>query len=233
MVKVVCFDVWGTLLNIEEFYVEVSKHISSIIGRDLKSTIEELIQAYNKTKEMRRQGLFDNKKIIEQSLQVMSNETGIPIEVLRRSMARATYSIAPEKALMEGALEVAKEVKELGLNTAILGNVLFWPGSFTRIIIERTGLGDYIDVQFYADEIGTSKPQKEAFTLVMRYFNLNNPKELMHVGDSIYEDFSGALGSRAVGVLIDPKVKNVIIIGNHEAYVIPKISDLLKIIKKK
>lgn len=231
MIRVVCFDVWGTLLNIEAFYLEVARHVSNMTEREHSEVMEQLVRGYNKTKEMRRQGLFEEGKIVSQTLDVLSRESGVNIEILRRAMARASYTIDPQKATIQGALKAVRDIKGLGLNTAILGNVLFWPGSFTRIIIERTGIGDYIDAQFYADEIGVSKPKREAFLTVTEYFRVDNPKSLVHVGDSIYEDFSGALGFRAIGVLIDKNVNRPIVLGEYEACIIPEISYLPSVIK--
>jgi len=232
MMHVVSFDVWNTILNLQEFYYEIARHISELTGKDFSEVIEKIGEAYKKAKEARRQGKFNEVTIVNESLKLASEIIGVPEDILKRSMARATYTIDPKKAIIPGVEIVLSELKSEGVSIAILGNVLFWPGAYTRIIMERTGLATFIDKQFYADEIGVSKPNPRAFKIVMDYFKIREPSQMAHVGDSFYEDFGGAINARIIGILIDKGVNEPISFGENQGHVIPDIKFVPEVISR-
>ncbi len=232
MIRVVSFDVWNTILNLQEFYYEIAHHISELTEKDFSEIIEKIGEAYKKAKEARRQGKFNEITIVNESLKLASQVIGVSEDILRRSMAKATYTIDPKKAIIPGADVAISRLKSSGVNIAILGNVLFWPGAYTRIIMERTGLADLIDKQFYADEIGVSKPHNKAFRIVMEHFKITNPTQMAHVGDSFYEDFGGAINARIVGILIDKDIDKPISFAENQGHVIPDIRFVPDIISR-
>lgn len=113
------------------------------------------------------------------------------IEVIRRAAARATLNVG-DLVLPGGAEDALKDAKRRGLKVTVTGNVMFWPGSYTRLLLERVGLMRYIDRTFFADEVGGAfKPLPEMFRKPLEVFGVE-PEEALHVGDTYAEDFEGA-----------------------------------------
>ena len=54
----------------------------------------------------------------------------------------------------------------------------------------------------------------------------------MHVGDSLFEDFAGAITAHMGAVLIDRNIRNVIRLSGWNAYIIPSIKQLGEIVKE-
>ncbi|MHA1632660.1 MAG: hypothetical protein ACTSXC_07655, partial [Candidatus Freyarchaeota archaeon] len=62
-------------------------------------------------------------------------------------------------------------------------------------------------------------------------FNVK-PREALHVGDSVFEDFAGAVLSRMNTVLIDNTVNGVVKLSGWNAYIIQNLR-LLEIVLRK
>jgi len=54
----------------------------------------------------------------------------------------------------------------------------------------------------------------------------------LHVGDSIFEDFAGAIVARMGAILIDGNIDGIIGLSGWNAYIIPSIKMLKKIVKE-
>lgn len=226
-IKLVSFDVWDTLLRLEVFFKVTSRVLSEQNLIDQEKAFEKLLEAYKKAKSLRRNEVL-GKNVVSASIKIVSETLGINEESVRRAIAKAVVETNSEELVIEGVRTTLKEVHELGIKIATLGNVLFWPGSYTRILLERTSLSNYIDLQFYADEIELQKPQKEAFEYLLKQF-LVKPEEAMHVGDSLHEDFAGAITSGLVAVVVVPSLSDVVKLG-EKAFAVPSISHVRRIL---
>lgn len=51
----------------------------------------------------------------------------------------------------------------------------------------------HIDFMALSGEIGKAKPDPEIFSQIMEYFNLSDPNQILHIGDSLEKDYRGAL----------------------------------------
>ena len=58
------------------------------------------------------------------------------------------------------------------------------------------------------------------------------PEEALHVGDSVFEDFVGAVLAHMSAVLIDKNVNGVVRLSSWNAYVIPNIRILEQVVKE-
>jgi putative hydrolase of the HAD superfamily len=226
-IKLVSFDVWDTLLRLDVFFKTTSRILSEQNSIDQEKAFKKLIEAYKKAKSLRRNDVL-GKNVVSASTKIVSETLGIEEEGVRRTIAKAVVETNPEELIIEGARTTLKEVRELNIKIATLGNVLFWPGSYTRILLERTGLSNYINLQLYADEIELQKPQREAFEFLLKQF-LVKPEEAMHVGDGLHEDFAGAIISGLVAVVVVPNLSSVVKLGER-AFAIPSISYVRRIL---
>lgn len=231
MLKLVSFDVWNTLLSIDIFYRGISKELSTITGKEQFVLENTLHEGYQELKTIRRTGGFEESKIVPVTLKAISKILKVDSEIMREATKRTVMNISPKEYVIDGAKEAVEFAKNQSLEVAIVGNVLFWPGSYNRILLEKAGFSKIVEVQFYADEIGFSKPKPEIFDKVLSEFSVE-PEEVLHVGDSLFEDFAGSILSRMHAVLIDSNVNGLVRLSRGKGHIIPSIKSLENIIKK-
>ena len=231
MLKLVSFDVWNTLLSIDVFYRGISEELSRISGKEQIVLENTLHEGYRELKAIRRTGGFEESKIVPVTLKAISKTLKVDSEIMRKATKRTVMNISPKEYVIDGAREVVEFAKNQSLKVAIVGNVLFWPGSYNRILLEKAGISKLVEVQFYADETGFSKPKPEIFAKVLSEFSVKS-EEVLHVGDSLFEDFTGSILSRMHAVLIDSNVNSVIRLSGGRGHIIPSIKWLENIIKE-
>jgi putative hydrolase of the HAD superfamily len=231
LLKLVSFDVWNTLLSIDVFYKGISEELSTITGKGQFVLENRLHEGYRKLKAIRRTGGFEETKIVPVTLKAISKILKVDSEIVRVATKRTVMNISPKEYVIDGAKEAVEFAKNQSLEVAIVGNVLFWPGSYNRILLEKAGFSKLIELQFYADEIGFSKPKPEIFDKVLSEFCVK-AEEVLHVGDSVFEDFAGSILSHMHAVLIDSNVNGLIRLTGGKGHIIPSIKWLENIIKE-
>ncbi|MGC8948496.1 MAG: HAD family hydrolase [Thermoprotei archaeon] len=231
MIKLISFDVWNTLLNLHVFYSEVAKEFSFLTENDSASILNIIEDAYDEAKNLRRAGKFSEHNIYEESSKFLALKLNSSTNIVKRAFHRAALTVNVNNLIIEDAMNVLEEIKKLGIKIVTLGNTLFWPSSITRILLERTQLADYIDNEFYSDEIGFFKPKFEAFNTMLTAMNVS-ASQALHIGDSLHEDFIGSINSGLRGILIDPSVNSIIKISKY-GFIIPRLRYILKLIYDK
>lgn len=197
------FDVWGTLLRIEELYGAAAAALSGLLGQPEGEVLQLLDQAYSSVKAARRRGLIDERDVVSSSLcAAFESFQGVTASDLFWALSRAVNAANPARLVVEGAERALEELREEGYALGIVSNVVFWPGYLTRVVLDRVGLSRFFRVQVYADEEKCLKPSPRIFTKALRELGAE-PSESAHVGDSPQEDLAGALASEMAGVLID------------------------------
>ena len=229
MVKVVSFDVWNTLLRLDKVYVKLAELVGNVSGLSREEALNKILNAYREARKLRRLGKVKASEVVEKSRSLMAKYLGLKEEVLSNLITKSFLLLKTNEVLIEDVPTVLKHIKELGLRTVILGNVLFWPSTYTRKLLESVGISKYFDAQFYADEVGVQKPDSKAFLIICKVLRVE-PEEVIHVGDGISEDLGGALSVGFKAVLISDKVERPISIGDS-IHIIPRIRYLIDIIK--
>lgn len=230
-VKLVSFDVWDTLLSVKSYYRSIALELAKSMDLPPKTIVEKLIDGYTRVRAIRRAGGFRDSEIVPSALKVIAKFLGVESETVSKAILAATENHPSEQHLIEGAKEAVRRVKELGLKVVVVGNVVFWPGNYNRILLEKAGLAEFIDEQFYADELEVSKPKPEIFTKVLSRFGVQ-PNEALHVGDSVFEDLVGAVLSHMNAVLIDKNVDGAVRLSSWRVYIIPKIGMLEQVVRE-
>lgn len=227
MAKVLTFDIWNTLLDLKSFYRILSEKISQAESKDEEEVFKKINEAYKKALKMRLEGNF--RRIIIDSAEVFSSEIGITSESLFRAVSGAIEDPRISSLAYSDALPALSSLKKMNMRLVLLGNVMFWPGMVTRIILMKNGILDYFDFSIFSDEVGVSKPSKEMFDMVSKKFNCNN-SEIIHVGDSLENDFAGALLAGAKAVLIKRDIQTPILVLGKNAYVINSLTHLREVV---
>lgn len=195
MIKAVSFDLWFTLIwetkEDEELYVGM--RIDSIkkflrdLGKDFP--VDGIRRAYHETRDFRM--------VLppEDLLRMLFMKLGVSLsgELLSEAVklyVESTDEFKPK--LNEEAPEVLRELKKAGFKLAIVSNTSFSARSI-RGILRNIGL-DLFDVIISSADVGMIKPQRGIFELLAKGLELSSC-EIIHVGDSCYQDVIGALSS--------------------------------------
>jgi len=229
--KLVSFDVWDTLLSIRAFYQSVASELAKITNKDSAFLEKRLIEGYKRIREIRRAGGFDDKRIVSMTLNAIAKFLNVDSKAVTMAIFNAAEKHPAEQYLIEGAKEAVSSIKSFDLKIITVGNVVFWPGKINKVLLEKAGLSEFIDRQFYADEVGILKPNPEIFRKALSESNVQ-PEEALHVGDSLFEDFAGAITARMGAVLIDRNIKSAVRLSGWNAYIIPNIKQLREIVKE-
>ena len=226
-VKLVSFDVWNTLLDIEAMLSALSESLSEVIEIEEEETARGVALARERIKGMRSKEAGDPERALEESQELLAEVLGIDVELVRRAAARAVLRVG-DKIVLPGAKEALEGVKRRDLKVTVTGNVMFWPGSYTRLLLERFGLMNHIDKTFFADEVKAFKPMREMFEKPLKAFNVR-PEEAIHIGDTYAEDFEGALRAGMWAVWINPEAEGVRRIGER-GFEVPSVEGILEVL---
>lgn len=225
-IKMISFDVWGTILNLDLMLKSFIDSLNELIGGDVS---EDVMMVRKRIKELRKNFEIEPGRDFELSQELLAERLNLEIDVIRRAAAKAMLKIN-ESMVIDGVHQVLRFVEDNGLRSVIIGNVMFWPSSYTRLILERFRLAEYFDRQYYSDEVGAYKPMKEIFLKPLSEFRIN-PGEAVHVGDSFFEDFRGALDVGLHAVLISRRSRSEMLDGR--GFVIEDIRGLITLLKTK
>ncbi|MCD6523837.1 MAG: HAD family hydrolase [Thermococcus sp.] len=226
--KLVSFDVWNTLLDIEVMLDAMAVELSKLMGTCIVDVVEGMIATRERIKRMRAETAGDPARALEESQEMLAGLLGTDIEVVRRAGARAVLRVGDE-IVLPGAKKALEGVKKRDLRVTVTGNVMFWPGSYTRLLLERFGLMNYIDRTFFADEVLAYKPLPEMFRKPLEVFGVE-PNEAIHIGDTYAEDFEGALNAGLWAVWINPEAKGVRKI-HERGFEVPSVEGILEVLK--
>lgn len=225
----VSFDVWGTLLDVSEFFEMIATEIASSAKKEPSYIKEQVKAIYPKLRQLRIEGCISDDDVVEQCLNLLAEDLGVRKEIIRRAIARTLLYGDFKKLPIPKALDVVRTLSFMNVKLAVLGNVIYWPGAYNRLILEKLGFSEYLYVQIYADEIKCSKPRKEAFLRVCEVLRIR-PRDLIHVGDNLYEDFLGALHAGSRAVLIDSAQERSVSL-RDVGYIVPSITYVPSIVQ--
>ena len=228
MLKVVSLDIWRTLLDLDAFYCLIAEKLSELASKDYESIRDKMFEAYREALKARLKGEF--KRPVYDSARFFSSILGVNVEELFRATVMAVLDDRAQELKFPDVDPAIKELKKMkSLKIALLGNVLFWPGMITRVILEKNGILQYVDVTLFGDELGVQKPSREIFETLANLTD-SNINEIIHVGDSLTSDFSGALLSGARAALIKRDLKEEVLSLSEKAYVIKDLRALINLI---
>ncbi|MEM2021838.1 MAG: HAD family hydrolase [Zestosphaera sp.] len=234
MIKLVIFDVWNTLLSLDDMHELLALRLHSVVRDRAPDTLLDVVKAvHSEVKSLRIGNEASPSEVLSESRKRLCDRLGITLRDFQRihdDLLSEASRGELEHLVIDGAREVLSFVKELNLKTAVLGNVLLWDSTLTETILNTSGLGNFIDRYFFSDRLGHQKPEFEAFMNVVRHFGLR-AGEAVHVGDNVREDFGGALVAGLKAVLISGK-QDCCMIKSEEFAIIPEIKLLIPVINE-
>ena len=229
VLKLISLDVWNTLLDLNYMYALIAENISKSVHTLNEQYILRIIgEVHEDVKRMKAFNLVKNEEIIDTALKRLASRLNIEQGTVEDAII-ISASKASSEIVIPGAHNALKLIRSRSLRTVLLGNVLFWNSSLTKQILKKVGLLNLVDATYFADEVGVHKPDPHIFHMPLLEFHVQ-PGEAMHVGDSITEDFGGALSAGLSAVLITKDVKGALSI-NKRIHFIRSIEDFPAILE--
>ena len=233
---VISFDVWGTLISPRAYVWEVARHLATYTSRDVSEVFRQILEGYARIKELRAKEKIRPEHIVQDSLEVLLISLNLSnAELVKRSLAKAVLTVDSNDLILDSSPEVLKEVRRRSFNVVTIGNVVFWPSWYTRALLEKCGLSPLIDVQVYADEVWCYKPRPCIFEAAEKSLEAAGikPRIVAHIGDSLREDFAGALWYGLKAVFIDREglfAETPVVLIPSKGFAIKRLSELLSVI---
>ncbi|MEZ0394631.1 MAG: HAD family hydrolase [Desulfurococcaceae archaeon] len=229
----ISMDIWGTILDLEAVTEEMAQGLSRLLGKD-EGTVERTIHAVReKLKRLRRVGAIGAGEMVSRGLEELGRELEIDVGALRSAVEKVFEAEVDVSRLVFNDVSEALDILHArGHRLGVLGNVLLWPGAYTRTLLERAGLSKYFEFMLFADEIGFQKPEREAFIKFCERAGVA-PEDVVHVGDSVAEDVGGPLSVGMKAVLIDRRGGTLLVLRDfgiaviHDLRLLPFVADAL------
>ena len=86
---------------------------------------------------------------------------------------------------------VLRAIRERGIRTALISNVGSTSPNVYRRFLDREGIGQYLEVLTFSNEIASAKPGLKMFAHTLERLSVM-PENALHVGDNLHADIGGA-----------------------------------------
>lgn len=137
-----------------------------------------------------------------------------PTTQIARAAALAGHEARPEEfaaslgELVEGmefrsapgAVELLRELRGRGYRLGLVSNTVGEPGRYLQRVCDRLGLGRYLEVWAWSDELPWTKPSPQIFHWCLSRLGVD-PSAAVHVGDGA-SDVGGAIAAGMRGVVL-------------------------------
>jgi len=229
-IKLISFDAWDTLLRLRLISNGISERIGELSNLSPATVYKRMIEVYEEVKDKWILGKVEDSKLIHEAHSSLAKKLRVPTEIIRRGVLEAFDRLNARETLYPEVVEVLEDLSR-DFQLAVVSNVLFWPGSCTRKILDEAGISKFFKVQLYADEVGVSKPDKRIFVKACEICRVD-VKNVVHVGDSILDDVGGALALGMKAVLIRRDLGGPKLVREVGLALIPNLSYLRRIISE-
>jgi len=223
----VSFDVWGTLIDLEKTLSYLAMVASNRIGLPRGKAEEAVYASHNEARRIRRRTPnMHPGELIQRAKEILASKLSTDISTVDSILWEAFTTVDAESIVYPDVIPALQALYNTGVYMGVVGNVLFWPSTYTLAVLERTGLSKYFKTTVFSDNVGYSKPDRGIF-LEFSAASGFEPDRIIHVGDNVVEDVGGALSAGLVGVLIDRGTSRSIFIEELNAAV---INDMRKLV---
>ena len=189
MKRSVIFDVDGTLLDTEKFYMEGWRRAGAIMGYPIP---DEIL--------MKTRGV--NKEVALPLYQARFGED-FPFEEVRAHRIRFAEEIinavAPEQLRKPGAMEALEPLRQKGFRLAVASATGL---ELSRSHLSQAGLLDFFQAVITGDMVEKGKPAPDMFLLAARKLGCT-PEECIVVGDSPADVFAASAAGMDVYLIPD------------------------------
>jgi FMN phosphatase YigB (HAD superfamily) len=192
-IRAVTYDCWGTLLKDRDWEGAMTKRIGALrrfLDLDEPAARALLEEAWARHDDAWKQvETFGPGRMAAYCLEAHGVYDDGAIEQLTREFEEA--SLDTGVIAVDGAREVLKALADAGVGRALVCDTGFTPGRVVRRLLEDQGLGEFLPVQCFSDEVGMPKPGCDIFAKALAEIGVR-PPEALHVGDLKRTDIAGA-----------------------------------------
>jgi phosphoglycolate phosphatase len=211
MVKLVVFDLDGTLVDAYPAIVKSVGYVASFFGAPVPNSAV-----------IRRAVGWGDRNLLRPFLPARSVDEALVL--YRRHHAAA---LTRGSRLLPGALLTLKALKKSGLLLAIASNR---PRRFSMIILRHLGIAKYFDLIVCGDQVTFRKPHPQILNTIMRCLG-EGAKETLYVGDMYIDIQTGNRAHlRTVGVTTGSSTRAELA-AEHPYAIIKSIHGLLKVVE--
>lgn len=184
----VIFDLDGVLVSTDELHYQAWKRLAEEIG----------IDDFNREDNVRQRGvsrMASLEVVLEKGTTEYTEEEKIELAERKNDYYKEMLQTLDESAVLPGAFETLKMLREKGILTAV--------GSASKnapLILEKTGVLPFIDKISCGMDVTKSKPDPEVFLVAAKKLGLS-PEECLVVEDAAAGiEAAKAGGMRSLGV---------------------------------
>ena len=207
MIKVIFFDIYGTLVRFDPPVETLQQHACKVLG--LNVTTEGIRKGYQLADEFMAK---QNAKLPLSNLSV-ARKTDFFIEYEKLILQGAGVSVSnditskiwelasstpKQLTLYEDVLPTFERLRSLGIQLGTISNI----STNLNQTLAKTNLKSRIDYWLISSETGTTKPDPRIFELALQRANIE-PHQAIHVGDQYLSDVMGAVRVVIRPVLLD------------------------------
>ena len=204
-IKVILWDIDGTLLNFEEAEKYAIRACFAQFG--LGQCTDEMLSDYSKINrrywQRLERGEITKPQVLEGRFTEFFGKYGLDMSCAPAFNAHYQISLGDTFCFNEGGLETVQALKGKVSQYAVTNG--------TRIAQERklkgSGLADLLDGVFISEEIGIEKPGIGFFQRVWEKIGHFAPDEVMIVGDSLTSDIQGGNNAGILCCWFNPQGK--------------------------
>jgi len=201
-VNTVLFDLGGTLIR-GSSTIEVAKAYASILERhNVSRKVEEIAKVYeelNTPKLLKKIVLMEGRFWVNFNLKLLE---GLGVKGNVGEIADAMDRMWWDHVNIVLYEDVVQALELLRSRKAVLGVISNSLESDIEKILNMADIGNYFKIKVGIDTFKCVKPEREIFTRTLERHGLDRERT-MFVGDSLENDYFGALNAGLKAVLVD------------------------------
>jgi HAD superfamily hydrolase (TIGR01509 family) len=235
----ILFDFGGTLFSYTSIQERLGETIGAAASRlNPEKTRSEVGRAFNVAsaeawKPTTSQAYYNHKDVMIETYRIFAAELGHEAndDFLAQTYEEIRLAMVENFELREDCLSTLEELRKRGLGLAIVSNI---DDDYLFPMIERCGIGPYLDRWTSSEEAQSCKPDRDFFLHCARLAGCD-PDRALYVGDSPFHDVQGARGVGMSTALIVEEGVTPPAQGDGEAldpdFTIRRLAELLEIVE--
>lgn len=206
MIKVILWDVDGTLLNFLAAEKEAIK--TCFTSHGFGACTDDMIKRYSdinkKYWERLECGEITKREVLIERFREFFAEEDLPVEKAEAFNEEYQVRLGDTVVFNDDGYEVVKRLKAEGFAQYAVTNGTKTAQSRKLAI---SGLGELFDGVFISDEVGIEKPMKGFFDYVFEKIGKYEPKDILIIGDSLSSDMQGGNNAGILCCWYNPECK--------------------------
>lgn len=202
MIKVITFDLDGTLWDVEPVIVNADKKVFSWLTEHVPVVTQKMT-----TEELAKWRM----DYYQQHTHLQHQISQVRIDSMRELFLKFGYNHKDSSQLSEDAFtvfidarhEVTLFEKVISMLDGLHGNYCLGALTNGNANIFKLDIGRYFDFSFSAEQLNASKPAADHFIATQKHMHCQ-PSEIIHIGDHLEHDIFGAQQAGCRNIWFNP-----------------------------